>query len=89
MSSIVSDITLPDSKCSKAIKEQKSSTYKLEIQGTHKLAKSGVCNLIFYPEGGGITCLWNAGILQIAYRMSYTKGQYSVCLPYIENQYFI
>lgn len=79
----------PDNNCCKATEEHNASTYKLEVQGMHKLANSALCSLIFYPEEGGSVFLCNAVILHIVYRMSYTKRQYSLCLEYIENHYFI
>lgn len=86
---LLSDFTLPNSNCQQTTEEHNSSTYKLEVQVKHKVAKFALCSLIFYPEDGGRVFLFNASILQRVYRKSYTKRQYSVCPTYIENQYFI
>ena len=86
---LLSDVTLPDSNCCQTAEEHNASTCKLEVQGKHKLAKFALCSLIFYAENGGRTFLFNVSVLHIVYRSSYTKRQYSWCLTYIENQYFV
>jgi hypothetical protein len=86
---LLSDVTLPDSNSCQTIEQRNASTYKLEVQGKHKLAKFALCSLIFYAEDGGRMFLFNASILQIVYGTAYTKRNYSVCLTYIENQYLI
>jgi len=65
--------------------EHVACTYKLEVQGKHKLSKFALCSLIFYAEDGGRMFLFNASILQIVYRTLYTKRLLYVLRIYKTN----